>query len=129
MVLLRAALRKLQCEDCLIHCPDGDALITCLRDSIISHNLPEFVLLDLRMPRKGGFEALRWIRSMSGVNALPVVVLSSSALPEDVELATALGATSYVVKPGSYQELCRMVAELLARFGITLLHRGDDLRH
>jgi len=35
-----------------------------------------------------------------------------------VELATALGATSYVVKQGSYQELCRMVAELLARFGI-----------
>ena len=119
MVLLRAALRKLQCEDSLVHCPDGDALVTCLRDSIIGRTLPQFVLLDLRMPKRSGFEALRWIRATPGVKALPVVVLSSSALPEDVELATALGATNYIVKPGSYQELCRMVAELLARFGIT----------
>jgi len=119
VVLLRAALRKLQSEDCLVHCPDGDALICCLRDAIISRSLPEFVLLDLRMPKQGGFEALRWIRAMPGVKALPVVVLSSSSLPEDLELATALGATSYIVKPGSYQELSRIVAELLDRFGLT----------
>jgi len=36
-----------------------------------------------------------------------------------LELAAALGATSYIVKPVSYEELCRIVAELLARFGIT----------
>jgi CheY-like chemotaxis protein len=118
VVLLRAALHKLQCEDCLVHCPDGDALICCLRDSIIGHTLPAFVLLDLRMPKMGGFEALRWIRAMPELKGVPAVVLTSSPLPEDVELATALGATSYIVKPGSYGELCRMVADLLARFGI-----------
>ena len=80
---------------------------------------PDVLLLDLRMPKQGGFEALRWIRAMPGVKALPVVVLSSSSLPEDLELATALGATSYIVKPGSYQELSRIVAELLDRFGLT----------
>ena len=86
---------------------------------MIGRTLPTFVLLDLRMPKMGGFEALRWIRAMPQIKELPVVVLSSSPLPGDVELATALGATSYIVKPGSYRELCRMVADLLARFGIS----------
>ena len=86
---------------------------------MIGRTLPTFVLLDLRMPKMGGFEALRWIRAMPQIKEVPVVVLSSSPLPGDVELATALGATSYIVKPGSYEELCRMVGELLARFGIT----------
>ena len=119
VVLLRAALRKLQCEDCLVHCPDGGALVCYLRDSMIGRTLPAFVLLDLRMPKMGGFEALRWIRAMPQIKEVPVVVLSSSPLPGDVELATALGATSYIVKPGSYEELCRIVAELLDRFGTT----------
>jgi two-component system response regulator len=118
VVLLRAALRKAGAEDALVHAPDGDALITCLRDAIISGNLPAFVLLDIRMPRMGGFEALRWIRALPQFKELPIVILSSSPLPEDVELATALGATSYVTKPGPYEELCRTVADLLARFGV-----------
>src|SRR5262245_44091555 len=66
VILLRAALRKLGAEECLTHSPDGDALIMCLRDSIISRTLPAFVLLDLRMPRMGGFDALRWIRVGQG---------------------------------------------------------------
>jgi hypothetical protein len=45
-------------------------------------------------------------------------MFSSSPLPQDVELATALGATSYIVKPGSYEELCRTIAGLLPRFGL-----------
>ena len=118
VVLLRAALRKLQCDDCMVHSPDGDALICCLRDSIIGRHLPAFVLLDLRMPKMGGLEALRWIRGRPELKEVPVVVLSSSPLPEDVELATALGATSYIVKPGSYGELCRMLSDLMARFGL-----------
>jgi CheY-like chemotaxis protein len=119
LVLFRAALRKLGAEDCLVHAPDGDALISCLRDSVISRNLPTFVLLDVRMPRKDGFEVLRWIRAMPQLKELPVVILSSSPRPEDVELATALRATSYIMKPGPYQELCRIIGELLMRFGLT----------
>ena len=115
---MRAALRKLKAEDALIYCPDGDALIHCLRDSIISQSLPEFVLLDLRMPRTNGFEALRWIRLMPELRSLPVVIFTSSVLPEDVQLATALGATSYMVKPGSYEELCGQIDHLLHRFGL-----------
>jgi two-component system response regulator len=118
VVLMRAALRKLNAEDCLIHCPDGDALICCLRDAIISRCLPAFVLLDLRMPKAHGFEGLRWIRAMDKLKNLAVIILSSSPLAEDVELAVALGAASYIMKPASYEQFCVQVNELLTRFGV-----------
>jgi two-component system response regulator len=118
VVLMRAALRKLRAEDCVVHIPDGDALICCLRDAIIGRCLPAFVLLDLSMPKAGGFDALRWIGAMPELKKVPVVILSSSPLAEDVELALALGAANYIVKPGPYPELCAEIAELLARFGV-----------
>jgi CheY-like chemotaxis protein len=118
VVLMRAALRKLNAEDCLVHTPDGDALICCLRDAIIGRCLPAFVLLDLCMPKAGGFESLRWIGAMPELKGVPVVILSSSPLAQDVELAVALGAASYIVKPGSYQELCGIIEDLLVRFDV-----------
>ncbi len=118
VVLVRAALRKIGAEDCLIHTPDGNALTDCLRDAIIGQTLPAFVLLDIKMPRAGGFDALRWIRLMPQLKALPVVIISASSRPEDVELATALGATSYLIKPTSYEDLCARLRELLIRFNL-----------
>jgi CheY-like chemotaxis protein len=63
--------------------------------------VPDVVLLDLKMPRINGFEFLQWLRSESPAHLrfIPVVVMSSSALREDVDRAYALGANSYLVKP------------------------------
>lgn len=65
------------------------------------HPLPEVILLDLKMPRFSGFDFLEWLRSKAPryLNLIPVVVLSSSNLPQDVVRAYALGVSSYVVKP------------------------------
>jgi len=63
--------------------------------------VPDVVLLDLKMPRIDGFEFLEWLRAQSPdhYRFLPVVVMSSSALRQDVDRAYALGANSYLVKP------------------------------
>ncbi len=65
------------------------------------HPLPDVILLDLKMPRFSGFDFLEWLRSKAPryLNLIPVVVLSSSDLPQDVVRAYALGVSSYVVKP------------------------------
>ena len=62
---------------------------------------PDVILLDLKMPRINGFEFLEWLRTKSPVHFrfIPVVVMSSSALREDVDRAYSLGANSYLVKP------------------------------
>src|SRR5215472_1370475 len=63
--------------------------------------LPDVILLDLKMPRINGFEFLEWLRGRSArhLRLIPVVVMSSSGLKEDVDRAYALGANSYMVKP------------------------------
>src|SRR5437660_1101755 len=64
--------------------------------------LPCLVLLDLKMPRRNGFEVLSWIRAHPDLRRLIVVVLTTSQHGSDIERAYDLGANSYAVKPGSF---------------------------
>jgi CheY-like chemotaxis protein len=68
--------------------------------------IPDVILLDLKMPRVSGFEFLKWLRTESPVHCrmIPVVIMSSSALSEDVDRAYSLGANSYLVKPVEWPE-------------------------
>jgi CheY-like chemotaxis protein len=66
------------------------------------HPLPDLVVLDLKMPRKDGFEVLEWIRGQAKLQRLPVVILSASIQPDDVERAYSMGVNSFLTKPSSY---------------------------
>src|SRR5262245_9732749 len=66
--------------------------------------LPRIVLLDLKMPRKDGFEVLQWIRHHPAVKWLVVIMFTSSAQPRDVNAAYRLGVNSFTVKPSSVDE-------------------------
>jgi CheY-like chemotaxis protein len=81
-----------------------------------NHPLPHLMVLDLKMPRKDGFEVLDWMRKQAELGTLPVVVFSSSEEPGDVENAYSLGASAYLVKPSSsslYPEIVRTIREFL----------------
>ncbi|GIX05745.1 MAG: response regulator [Candidatus Poribacteria bacterium] len=71
--------------------------------------LPDLVLLDLNLPRKSGHEVLREIRESERLGRIPVVILSTSAAPEDVERAYAAHANSYIVKPVDLHEFFRII--------------------
>src|SRR5262245_10649782 len=68
------------------------------------HPLPDLILLDLKMPRLGGFEVLTWIRRQPGLQGIAVVVLTSSEQIWEVNKAYALGANSFLVKPADFQD-------------------------
>ncbi len=78
------------------------------------HPLPALLLLDLNMPRKNGFEVLAWIRRQPEFKLLPVHVLSASSRQADIDRACALGATSYIVKPGNFDELQLLAGTIVA---------------
>lgn len=80
------------------------------------HPLPDVILLDLKMPRINGFQFLEWLRGKSAnpLRLIPVVVMSSSGLPQDVDRAYALGANSYLVKPIEW----RLFRERIKALGI-----------
>lgn len=66
--------------------------------------LPRLVLLDLKMPRKDGFEVLEWIRQHPVLKSMVVIMFTSSAQARDVSTAYELGVNSFIVKPASVDE-------------------------
>lgn len=66
---------------------------------------PDFVLLDLKMPRKNGWEVLDSIRSDPGLKELPVFVLSTSTDEDDRQHAHRLGANGYFTKQVTFSGL------------------------
>jgi len=87
---------------------------------------PSLMLLDLKMPRKNGFEVLEWLRQQPGLKPLIVLVLSSSSLIADINRAYDLGANSYLVKPGDFDTLIQLVKTLDA-YWLTLNQNPDML--
>jgi CheY-like chemotaxis protein len=99
--LLTNAFRKAGLPHTLTFVIDGEKAIEQLQKG----PCPDLLLLDLKMPRVTGFEVLKWLQGNSEFRGLPVVVYSSSALPEDQARAKKLGARYYVVKSTDYESL------------------------
>ncbi len=78
---------------------------------------PSLVLLDLKLPRKSGFEVLEWRRLRPGMH-VPVVVLTSSHSNADVTKAYELGANSYLVKPVNTGARREMIQAILAYWAV-----------
>lgn len=66
-------------------------------------DLPEVILLDLKLPRVDGLEVLRRIRADERTRLTPVVVLTSSNEEQDIIESYNLGANSYVRKPVDFE--------------------------
>ena len=73
---------------------------------------PGLFLIDIKMPRADGFEVLARIRGERRFDAVPAIIMSSSAAAQDRERAFALGATRYWVKPARFHEAIALVATL-----------------
>jgi len=76
--------------------------------------IPALILLDLKMPKVDGFEALQWIRNQPNLKRLLVVVFSSSGEAGQINRAYDLGANSYLMKPFDYHQLTELIRKLLA---------------
>jgi CheY-like chemotaxis protein len=71
--------------------------------------IPHIIVLDLKMPRMDGFEFLKWLRHTEPFAGLPALVFTASISREDKSRALAEGASSYFVKPASFEALVKMV--------------------
>ena len=74
--------------------------------------MPQVILLDLKLPRVDGLEVLRRVRSDERTKLLPVVILTSSKEQQDLVESYSLGANSYVRKPVDFNQFVEAVRQL-----------------
>ncbi|HEV7590764.1 MAG TPA: response regulator [Longimicrobium sp.] len=114
--LLRDALAEFP-ELSVRHVADGAEALAYLRNGNgnAGPRRPDLVLLDLDLPRVDGRRVLAEIKRDPALRAIPVVVLSGSALPEDRTRTYELGANAYVVKPAQLHQF-RAVVRAICEF-------------
>ena len=88
---------------------------------------PGLMLLDLKLPRRTGFEVLEWLRRRARLRSLVVVVLANSLQTSDINRAYALGCNSYLAKPGNADQMTEMV-RLIHNYWL-LLNINPDLNY
>jgi len=112
-LLVKMAMNKADRLRFIGSVPDGEELMSYLSGKNeygdrVRFPVPDMLLLDLKMPRKNGFEVLKWLQSQP-FEDMVVVVLSASDHPVDVQTALNLGAQQYVIKDGSAEKRGEMI--------------------
>lgn len=113
VALTRRALQKANVANEVVVVEDGvEALEYLIGKDSAERPLPVVTLLDLKLPRIDGLEVLRQLRENERTKRLPVVILTSSNLEDDVNSSYDLGANSYVRKPVKFNEFTEAVRQL-----------------
>ena len=76
------------------------------------HDLPQLILLDIKLPKMDGLEVLRRIRADERTHLVPVVILTSSKEEQDLVESYKGGANSYVRKPVDFNEFIAAMRQL-----------------
>jgi len=94
--------------------PDGvEALAYLRREEPYPHAVrPDLILLDLNLPRRDGREVLKEIKDDESLRHIPVVVLTTSQLEEDILRSYQLHANAYVTKPVDFDRFIQAVRQI-----------------
>jgi len=112
--------RELFCEavgyvskdiDCL-HATDGENALELL--AVGKGKLPDFIFLDLNMPRLNGKECLAEIKKRSHTKDIPVIIYSTSSSRNDKDETKLLGATDFLRKPSEFSLRVKDLSVILA---------------
>lgn len=111
VALVREALKETQAliELSVVH--DGAAALDFMRcrEPSIQAPLPDLVLLDLNLPLKSGYEVLAELKQDAELRFIPVVILTTTANPRDINQCYELGANAYIVKPIELDKFLHLV--------------------
>ncbi len=73
---------------------------------------PILILLDIKMPKIDGIQALKIIKSDNNLKSIPVVMLTSSSMESDLVASYNLGANAFVVKPVDFVEFVEAIKKI-----------------
>lgn len=88
---------------------DGNELLARLH---ATNEPPRVIVMDLNMSPMTGLETLEQVRLMPKFRQLPVIILSSSSSPNDINSSMGLGANEYFTKPGNFTSLVKLAGHI-----------------
>lgn len=98
----------------VIDTDNGIELLEKIQEMAQNDELPDLILMDVRMPRMTGYEACERIKADEALKSVPVAFLSAKGQEAEVQTGLDAGAIAYIVKPFSPDELTENVAALLS---------------
>ena len=114
--LIRRNLRRAGVSNDLIHFKDGQEVLDFLfKAGNGPHRAPQtpyLLLLDIRMPRVNGVEVLEQIKKDTELSKLPVIMITTTDDPREIENCHKLGCNSYVTKPINYEKFVEAIRQL-----------------
>ena len=99
-------LEQAGCDVAVVY--DGEAAVTTLQGA----GRPDVLVLDLMIPKKNGFEVLKWVRGEAGLKGLPVLMLTAKGQEQDRQTAMDLGVDAFITKPFSNKDVVEQVIRL-----------------
>ncbi len=107
----------------LLFVNDGQELLNYLNDVVI---LPGLILLDVNMPKMGGIEALKCIKSNPRLLNIPIIIFTTSSNKELILESYCIGANSFINKPDSFHTLVDMV-DTISKYWCNIVMLPDTL--
>ena len=104
------ALKKSNLANRIIRLEDGQQAIDYVHDE--KNSMPRLILLDLKMPKVDGLDVLRELKSNEKTRSIPIVVMTSSKLDNDIVKSYDLGVNAYIVKPVNFDQFSKAVNEV-----------------
>jgi len=109
--LLLHQLEKAQLDGQIRVIADGNRALNYLSDAKYRCEDLVAVFLDLQLPAMGGVQLLETIRAADRLKHLPVIVMTSTNAPEELDRCRALGVSSYVSKPVTFFAFMKAIAD------------------
>lgn len=109
-ILIKRALKQLNTPNPLVIFQDGEQAINYFKNAPeikaeMEYALPILIILDLKLPKKSGFEVLQYIKNTNVIKRIPVIILTSSSEYTEINKAYDFGANSYIKKPVAFEDL------------------------
>mgnify|MGYP006308676923 CR=1 FL=1 len=114
--LIQKNLRRAGLLNEFLHFHDGQEILDfLLADKDLphrEHHKAYLLLLDIRMPKVDGVEVLRTVKSTPELKKIPVIMITTTDDPREVERCHDLGCSSYVTKPIDYDQFVTAIRQL-----------------
>jgi CheY-like chemotaxis protein len=122
--LVKRAFRTAKIPNPLQVVTDGEEAMSYLKGEgkyadRVSHPLPKLIVMDIKMPRRSGFEVLDWVKGEARpFRRIPIIIVSSSDSAADINRAYELGANAYMIKPMDYKAVEHLFESITHYWGL-----------